>query len=99
MMKQWTITFGGQTWTDEAATVMHVVAVAELTDGSWAAMSPWNGPRQLAAWLSVLLSTQIGDLDAATAIVYAMSPAELAEVLAERDDVAVVSEPAAMTSK
>jgi N-acyl-D-aspartate/D-glutamate deacylase len=98
-MKPWTITFGGQTWTDADATVVHVVAVAELTDNSWSAMSPWSGPRHLAAWLAVLLAGAIGELDAATAIVYAMSPAELAEVLAERDDVAVASEPVDMTSK
>ena len=87
-MQPWTITHSGQTWTDETATVMHLVAVAELTGDSWAAVSPWNGPRQLAAWLAVLLSTHIGDLDVATAAVYAMSVAELAATLSERTDAA-----------
>ena len=83
-MEPWTITFGDHQWTDETATVMHLVAVAELTDNTWSAVSPWNGPRQLAAWLAVLLATDTGDLDAATAAVYAMSVADLAATLTER---------------
>lgn len=85
-MKPWIITYGGHTWTDGKATVVHAVAVAELTDNSWAAMSPWNGPRYLAAWLAVLLAAEVGDLDQATATVYAMTPAELAATLSEPDD-------------
>lgn len=84
MLQPWTITFGDWTWTDETATAMHLVAVAELTDNSWAAVSPWTGPRQLAAWLAVLLATELGDLDAATKTVYALSVAELAGTLSER---------------
>lgn len=85
-MKPWVITYGGHTWTDDNVTVMHAVAVAELTDNSWAAMSPWNGPRFLAAWLAVLLAGAVGNLDQATATVYAMSPAALAASLSEPDD-------------
>ncbi len=85
MLQPWKITYGNWEWTDETATVLHLVAVAELTDNSWAACSPWTGPRQLAAWLAVLLSTELGDLDTATRRVYALSVAELAECLAERD--------------
>lgn len=83
-MQPWTITYGEWSWTDETAKVMHLVAVAELTDNSWAAVSPWTGPRQLAAWLAVLLAVEVGDLDAATAQVHAMSVAELAGVLTGR---------------
>lgn len=83
-MQPWTITFGDRTWTDETATVMHLVAVAELTDNTWASVSPWNGPRQLAAWLAVLLAVDLGDLAEATARVHAMSVAELASTLSER---------------
>lgn len=83
-MQPWKITYGKWTWTDETATVMHLVAVAELTDNSWAACSPWTGPRQLAAWLAVLLAVEVGDLEAATAKVHAMSVAELAATLSER---------------
>lgn len=91
-MKPWTITYGGHTWTDTNATVLHMVAVAELTDDSWAAVSPWSGPRQLAAWLAVLLSTVVGDLDQATATVYAMSPTDLAAALTERNGDATPNE-------
>jgi hypothetical protein len=92
-MKSWTITFGDKTWTDDDATVVQVVAVAELTDNSWSAMSPWSSPRHLAAWLAVLLAGAIGDLETATALVYAMSPTELAECLAEREDIIAPTAP------
>lgn len=85
-MKAWTITFGEHIWTDEDATTAHLVAVSELLGDSWESVSPWNGPRSLAAWLAVLLATKSGDLDAAVSAVYAMPVAMLLATFGDRED-------------
>lgn len=95
MMQPWTISFRGKSWSDDQVTVMHACAVAELTDDSWQAVSPWNGPRHLAAWLAVLLAVDTGDLTTSTAMVNGLSLSEFAGVLSERK----VDEPTSSTTE
>jgi len=58
-VRSWTIKWGDTTWTDEQATAGHVIAVADILEaGVGFDVSPWDGPKQLAAWIAVLLSTQ-----------------------------------------
>lgn len=83
-MKPWTIKFRGFEWSDETATTAHLVAVAELIGDGWDSVSPWNGPRVLAAWVAVLVASDAGDLDAAVNLVYAVPVVELLGCLDER---------------
>lgn len=88
-MKGWTITWGEHVFTDEDATTANLIAVSDLLGDDWNNISPWNGPRVLAAWLAVLLATKSGDLDAALSVVYRMSVRELGDCLDDR----VLTEP------
>lgn len=84
-MKPWTITFEDRTWTDEQASTAHAVAVAELIGDSWDAVSPWTGPKSLAAWLTVLVASEPGwDLEKALRLVYALPISELGGCLTDR---------------
>lgn len=94
-MKPWTITFDGRSWTDEDASTAYAVAVADLIGDSWDAVSPWTGPKSLAAWITVLSATSADDLGRALMAVYAMPVSALGECLAERDaEAAAVASPA-----
>lgn len=85
-MKNWKITWGGHSWTDEDVTAAHLVAVADILGGdSWTSASPWTGPKALAAWVTVLLGIATGDLDEALAEVYSASGARLIGALSNRD--------------
>lgn len=89
-MKPWTISFEEWEWTDAQARTAHVVAVAEMVGDGWDALSPWSGPRALAAWLAVLIAGTTGDLDAAVTMVYGLPVAALAACLDERIEPATV---------
>lgn len=87
-MTPWTITFGDHTWTDEQVTTAHAVAVAELIGDTWDAVSPWTGPKSLAAWIAVLEAARVGGKDAfetAVVAVYSLPIAALTECLHERE--------------
>lgn len=98
-MSTWKITYKDQTWTDSDVTTAHIVSVAELIGDSWQAMSPWSGPRSLAAWLAVLIAaSRPVDLAVAIMEVYALTPAELAGVLADAEDIPAWGPPVAVPS-
>ena len=90
-MKPWTISFRGHEWSSDTVTTAHVVAVAELIGDGWDSVSPWNGPRVLAAWLAVLVASDAGDLDAAVNLVYAVPAVELLGCLDEPAPLAAVA--------
>lgn len=92
-MKAWTITFGNKSWTDRQVSTAHAVAVADLVGDNWDAVSPWTGPRVLAAWLAVLITSDTGDLDASVKAVYALPIDELVGCLAGREPSVTVSPP------
>lgn len=83
-MRDWSITWGEQTWTSEDAKGAHLSIVAELTGDSWEAISPWSGPRSLQAWIAAFLATENGgDLPAAIAAVYAAPVGDFVDALSE----------------
>ena len=84
-MKPWTITIDDDSWTDENVTVAHVIAVTELVGDEWAAYSPWNGPKVLAAWMAVLVASRTADLEAAVQKIYALPIATFDVALTERE--------------
>jgi hypothetical protein len=59
-MEPWVIRWDGHEWTDDQVVVAHVVSVCELVGDNWSAVSPWSGPRALAAWISVLWAAASG---------------------------------------
>lgn len=97
-MKGWTISFDGHEWSDDEATAGQACAVAELIGDSWDAVSPWSGPKSLAAWIAVLHTSVSGDIGVSVTAVYGMPVAALGDCLSDRDpepaaDVAVVASP------
>lgn len=90
-MRDWQITYGDKSWTDRDALVAHVVAVAELIGDTWDAVSPWSGPRSLAAWVAVLVAADTGNLDQAVRDVYGMPVTDLADCLSDRPVVSPVA--------
>ena len=94
-MRSWTIKWGDTTWTDEQATAGHVIAVADMLEaGVGFDVSPWDGPKQLAAWIAVLLSAQRVNADNVTNVeqlvadalteVYQAKPVALIDALSPR---------------
>lgn len=94
-MRSWTIQWGDDQWTDEQATAGHVIAVADMLEASVGFdVSPWDGPKQLAAWIAVLLSTQRVNADNVANVeqlvadalteVYQAKPAALVDALLPR---------------
>lgn len=55
-MRAFTITWGDRSWSDEEVVAAHVISVAELLGDVGFEVSPWDGPRQLAAWIAVMSS-------------------------------------------
>lgn len=87
-MTPWKITFGEHVWTDDQVLTAHAVTVAELIGDTWDVVSPWTGPKSLAAWIAVLEAATVGGdgaLEAAVVAVYRLPIAELAACLEERD--------------
>lgn len=93
-MKAWKITWGESSWTDEDVSSGHVIAVADLLDaGVGFDVSPWDGPKQLAAWITVMSAADKvrahgGDIEAlvteSMAEVYMSSPSRLLAALGPR---------------
>lgn len=94
-MKAWTITWGEQSWTDATATAGHVIAVADMLEvGVGFDVSPWDGPKQLAGWIAVLLAASrvtADNVDDANRLVsdalievYSATPAQLLGALSVR---------------
>jgi len=79
----WTIRFDGHEWSDTDVSTAHAVGVAELIGDSWDVVSPWTGPRSLAAWVAVLYGTVVG-IDEAFAAVYRMPFGQLAGCITDR---------------
>lgn len=88
MNDPWVITWGGTTFSSASATAGHLIAVADLLEsGVGFAVSPWDGPKQLAAWIAVLVAARrvtaenVGDATSLVAEalteVYRASPAAL----------------------
>lgn len=86
-MKGWKITWDELEWTDDKVTAAQAVAVAgELPGSGWGALSPWTGPVELAAWLTVLIAGARGcSLADAMAEVWARPAADLIGCLSERE--------------
>lgn len=83
-MKDWSITWGENTWTSEQAKGAHLSIVSELTGDAWDAISPWSGPRSLQAWIVAFLATENGgDLAAAMAAVYVAPVSDFIDALTE----------------
>lgn len=91
----WTIQWNGQVFTDAAATAGHVIAVADILEADVGFdVSPWDGPKQLAAWIAVLVAAgrvtaanaHEVELLVATALteVYTATPAALLDSLSVR---------------
>lgn len=55
-MRAFTITWGDRSWSDDEVVAAHVISVAELLGDVGFEVSPWDGPRQLAAWIAVMSS-------------------------------------------
>ena len=77
-MNHWRITWGDKSWTDNDVTGAHLVAVADLLEqDSWTSVTPWTGPKALAAWIVVLVASQGRDLDETLAEVYSAPASQL----------------------
>jgi hypothetical protein len=71
----WKITLpSGTEHTSATVTAGHFVAVSEVLDGArWDQVEPLAGPRQLTAWIAILMAAEDdGDLPSALAAVLAM---------------------------
>jgi hypothetical protein len=85
-MTHWRITWGHQSWTDRDVNGAHLVAVADLLEqDSWTSISPWTGPKSLAAWIVVLVASQGRELDDALAEVYSAPAADIIAALTTVD--------------
>lgn len=85
-MNKWRITWGDNSWTDSDVLGAHLVAVADLLEqDSWTSISPWTGPKSLAAWIVVLVASQGRDLDETIAEVYSAPAADVIAALTTVD--------------
>jgi hypothetical protein len=85
-MTYWRITWGDHSWTDSDVSGAHLVAVADLLEqDSWTSISPWTGPKSLAAWIVVLVASQGRELDDALAEVYSAPAAKILAALSTPD--------------
>jgi hypothetical protein len=86
-LRNWKITWGDNSWTDLDVTGAHLVAVADLLGADdWKSTSPWNGPKALAAWCVIFVSSLYeGDIDKALTVVYSASAEQLLSALSSRD--------------
>ncbi len=66
-MRGWMITYRGRQWRSDEATVGQFQAVAALGFDAWDAVTPWESPSALGAWLAALLASDL-DLDLETAV-------------------------------
>jgi hypothetical protein len=75
-------------WTSEQVAAQTAIAVAEEYGPAdqWQATSPWNGPVSLAAWLTVLFTSECGDPRAARLMVHSMTVDEFVGCLSEPSD-------------
>lgn len=93
-MKAWKITWGEHSWTEEDTSSGHLIAVADLLEtGAGFDVSPWDGPKQLAAWITVMLATDRARVTTrpvaqvvaeCMAEVYMSSPSRLLDALGPR---------------
>lgn len=84
MSAPWAITYEGHTWTSESITVAEALDIALLAGGGWAALDPYGHPASLAAIVSVLRATRLGEAaEEAMLAVRAMPAAELMGCLVE----------------
>lgn len=61
-LRPWRIEFGGHVWTDDDAVTGMLITINEVFGiTGWGAASPWTSPVTLAAWVSVLIATSLGD--------------------------------------
>ena len=85
-MNRWRITWGDESWTDSDVNGAHLVAVADLLEqDSWTSISPWTGPKSLAAWLVVLVASKGRDLDDTIAEIYSAPAAQIVAALSTAD--------------
>jgi hypothetical protein len=61
-IRPWTITWRGETWTDDNAglTAGDVCRLQVLVGESWASVNPWASPLHLASMIAVLASRSSG---------------------------------------
>lgn len=87
-MRPWVIRVLDKEWTSEQVRAQTLIAVADEYGPAdqWQAISPWNGPVALAAWLTVLFTSETGNPDAARLLVHAMTIDEFTGCLSEPAD-------------
>lgn len=87
-MRPFVITWGDRSWTDEQCASAHVIAVADVLGTEGFEVSPWDGPKQLAAWIAVLLAaSRVSELDEVTdATVAQLTSVCVGEVYVSRPD-------------
>jgi hypothetical protein len=80
---EWVLEFGGRRWTSTDVTVAHAVLVAQvLGDGGWRVATPTAGPPAAAAWLAVLLASELDEpLEACLMLVNQLPLAELVDAV------------------
>lgn len=67
-MRPFAITWGEHTWTDVDVLAAHVISVADILGGTGFDVSPWDGPKQLAAWIAVFRSIEYAGDDPERAV-------------------------------
>lgn len=87
-MRPWVIRFLDKEWRSDQVRAQTLVAVADEYGPAdqWQAISPWNGPVALAAWLTVLFTTECGDVAAARLMVHAMGAEEFVGCLRDTQE-------------
>jgi hypothetical protein len=77
-VEPWVIRWKDREWKSaDQSTLMHIAVANEYgREDQWQARSPWNGQEALAAWLTVLLAADVGDVDIARLLVHATPPDE-----------------------
>lgn len=86
-MRPWVIRYLDKEWSSADVRAQTLIAVGEEYGPAdqWQSVSPWNGPVALAAWLTVLFTSECGDARAARLMVHAMSAEEFVGCLSEGD--------------
>lgn len=57
---RFTLTWRGQSWTDEDVLAMDLVTVQFILGGAWENFDPWTGPAQVVAFIAALVARSTG---------------------------------------
>lgn len=83
---KFTLTWRGQSWTDDEVLAMDLVTVQHILGGGLENFDPWTGPAQVLAFVSALVSRDTGrDLDDVLAEIRHAPAEELVAAITPRE--------------